>query len=104
MGTFEMLVLLQLVSIGILVAGAIYLYTRWQGREYSYLFLFSIATLVNNIGYLIEMTALDSNSALLGTRVAYLGKVFIPFSFFVFILQYCEINLSKAIKLAMAWT
>lgn len=102
METFEILVLLQIISIVALIAGSVYLFTRWKGREYSYLFLFSIATLINNIGYLIEMTAPDSNSALLGTRVAYLGKVFIPFSFFLFVLQYCEIYLCRTVKLIMA--
>lgn len=102
MDTFGVLILLQIVSIAVLVAGSIHLFIHWKGREYSYLFLFSTTTLINNIGYLIEMTAADSNSALLGTRVAYLGKVFIPFAFFLFILQYCEIYLSRTVKLVMA--
>lgn len=51
-----------------------------------------MATFINNIGYLVEMMANDSGQALLGTKFAYVGKVFIPLAFVMFVMQYCEVK------------
>ena len=82
-----MIVLIQSLSILILSVGAIYLIGNWRGREHTYLVLFCIATLVNNIGSLIEIMEREKEQILLGTKFAYVGKVFIPLTFFLFIMQ-----------------
>lgn len=75
---------------------------NWRGKEHSYLVLFCIATLVNNIGALIEITAHEKGQILIGTKFSYVGKVFIPLTFFLFIMQYCEINIPKKVQLLLA--
>ena len=102
MSTYNMIVLIQSLSILILAVGAIYLVSNWKGREHSYLVLFCIATLVNNIGALIEITAHEKGQILIGTKFSYVGKVFIPLTFFLFIMQYCEINIPKKVQLLLA--
>ena len=102
MGAYNMIVLIQSLSILILAVGAIYLISNWRGKEYSYLVLFCIVTLVNNIGALIEIIMQEKNEILLGTKFSYIGKVFIPLTFFLFIMQYCEIKITKKIQILLA--
>ena len=87
MNTYDIIVLIQIISIIILSVGAIYLIGNWRGKEHTYLVLFCLATLVNNIGSLIEITEHTKEQMLLGTKFAYTGKVFIPLTFFFFIMQ-----------------
>ena len=82
MSAYDMIVLIQSLSILILAVGAIYLISNWRGKEHSYLVLFCIVTLVNNIGALIEITAQERKEILIGTKFSYVGKVFIPLTFF----------------------
>lgn len=82
MSAYDMIVLIQSLSILILAVGAIYLIGNWRGKEHSYLVLFCIVTLVNNIGALIEITAQERKEILIGTKFSYVGKVFIPLTFF----------------------
>ena len=102
MDTYNMIVLIQSLSIFILSVGAIYLIGNWRGKEHTYLVLFCIVTLVNNIGSLIEIIADEKEQILLGTKFAYVGKVFIPLTFFLFIMQYCEITVPKIIQLVLS--
>lgn len=101
MGTYNMIILIQSLSILILAVGAIYLVSNWRGREHTYLVLFCIATLVNNIGALVEIIEREKEQILLGTKFSYVGKVFIPLTFFLFIMQYCEIKIPKKVQLLL---
>lgn len=103
MSAYNMIVLIQILSIIVLAVGSFYLINNWRGKEHSYLVLFSIATLVNNIGSLIEIIARGKEMILLGTKFAYVGKVFIPLTFFLFIMQYCEIMIPKKVQLVLAF-
>ena len=103
MNTYNVIVLIQGLSILILAVGAIYLISNWRGKEHSYLVLFCIATLVNNIGALIEIIAHEKEQILIGTKFSYVGKVFIPLTFFLFIMQYCEIKISKKVQLLLVF-
>ena len=101
MDTYSIIVLIQVISIIILSVGAIYLIENWRGKEHTYLVLFCLVTLVNNIGSLIEITEKNREQILLGTKFAYTGKVFIPLTFFLFIMQYCQIVIPKKVQLAL---
>ena len=49
-----------------------------------------------------EIIAHDKEQILLGTKFAYVGKVFIPLTFFLFVMQYCEIVIPKKVQLLLA--
>lgn len=100
--SFHSLVMLQCISIVLLSIECIYIFYRWKTKMHAYLFLYCIATLVNNIGYLMEMTASDSGEALMGTQICYLGKVFIPVSFMLFVLKYCGVRIPKWTAISLA--
>ena len=102
MTSYNLIVLIQSVSIMVLALGTLYLVSNWKGKEYSFLVLFCIATMINNIGALIEIVSMSSDLILIGTKFSYVGKVFIPITFFLFVMQYCEINIPKKVKLILA--
>ena len=54
MGIYKLSVVLQSVSVLMLFFTTIYLFTTCKQKTYSNLFLYSLATLINNIGYLVE--------------------------------------------------
>lgn len=95
------LLIIQLTSIFVLTYGCMFLFTHWKNKANSYLFLYCLATLVNNLGYLIEMSAVNSESALKGTQMAYLGKVFLPVTFFMIICNLCKVKLPFAVTISM---
>ena len=74
---YEFLLVLQIISIVILFGEGLYVFFHLNSRLHSFLFLYLISNLVNQIGYFFEMTARSLDEAYLATRLLYLGKVFI---------------------------
>ena len=93
MSAYDMIVLIQSLSILILAVGAIYLISNWRGKEHSYLVLFCIVTLVNNIGALIEIISWN--------QVFLCRKGIYSIDIFLFIMQYCEIEIPKKVQLLL---
>ncbi len=98
MGLYNFLLVLQFLSILLLFYTTIYLFSTWTQKSYSNLFLYSMTTLINNIGYFIEMTGKTSGECLLGTKIAYLGKAFIPLALLCFTIQYLGLKLTKRMQ------
>lgn len=96
------LIYVEYISIFLIAIESGYIFFNWKTKQHSYLFCYCLAILVNNIGYLIEMTAKSSLEAFHGTQVAYVGKIWIPISFFVFVVSFCEINIPKKIYIVLA--
>jgi signal transduction histidine kinase len=103
MMSYQFLVVIQCISIVLLCLESIYVFYKWQTKLQAYLFLFCIATLVNNLGYLLEMLAKTSEAALFSTQFCYLGKVLIPLSFFLFIVNYTKTKLPKQLFLVLTF-
>lgn len=101
--SFTMLVLItiQCLSIILLLTESMYIFYRWKTKQHSYLFIYCLATLINNVGYLFEMMSTTSGEALMGTKFSYFGKVWIPIAFLAFILEFCRIRISKKAFLAL---
>ena len=75
MGIYKLSVVLQSVSVLMLFFTTIYLFTTWKQKTYSNLFPYSLATLINNIGYLVEMTAKTYTALLIAYMIAVFGIV-----------------------------
>lgn len=80
----DLLIGIQVVSIIVLFMEAFYVFSRWSRNVHGYLFLYCVATIINNLGYLLEMMSRSSEMSLIGTQISYLGKVFVPFSMAMF--------------------
>lgn len=71
MNLYDLFLTIQLLSIVVLFFTTIYLFSTWRNRNYTNLLIYSLTTLLNNLGYYIEMTGKTSGEILIGTKVAY---------------------------------
>lgn len=101
MNGFMIVVTLQTFTVFVLLIVTIALFARWKHRTYSNLFLFSFVALINDFGYLLEITGKTSAEMLIGTKVGYLGKVFIPYAILLFVVQYFELKIPTIINVLL---
>ncbi len=89
--------LLGLQYVGMLLTFLTVLYVLRQPANIQQvrILLMLASVLINQIGYLFEMTAQTEREALRGLQVAYCGKPFILLMMFLFVMEYCRIELPK---------
>ncbi len=73
-----------------------------KGTLHSYLFLSCIATLFNNLGYLLELMAHSEEAYFTALRMSYLGRVWIGFALLVFIVELTQRNFLRGLKYIFA--
>lgn len=95
--TYQIALIIQCWSIIVLLLESAYIFYNWKTRGQSYLFIFCLATLVNNVAYLFVMLSQSSDVSLLAAKFSYLGKVWIPISFFAMIMEMCEFKINKRV-------
>ena len=97
---------IQWLSIFVLALESAYIFFNWKTRGQSYLFVYCMAALINNVGYLMIMTigggqVMDAESAsvtaLMAAKFCYLGKTWIPISFFAMVMEICEFRIQKKV-------
>lgn len=98
---FNFLLIVMLISIALLLVETVYIFTHMNTNMHAYLFLFLITVLINNVGYVFEMTAQTSEAAYLATRFLYFGKVMFPYAMLIFVLRFCRVNVPKWLSLAL---
>ncbi len=98
------LLTIQYVSVFALLIECAVIFSKWSGTAHSYLLLSSIATLVSNSGYLLQMQTHSEDAYLVALQLSYLGKVWIPFALFLFAMYLCHIHVpgGKVIKVVLA--
>ena len=82
------------VGLGVLgigmIAAALFLLLRGDGsREQKLMQYFLMGSLVQNAGYLLELTAPTVEAATVAVKVQYIGSLTIPISYCYFIFSYC---------------
>ncbi|MDE6219336.1 MAG: response regulator [Lachnospiraceae bacterium] len=95
---------MNVVFLGIEICGvgtiifALLLLLRGDGsREQKLMQYFLIGSLIQNIGYLLELTAPTLEAALAAVKIQYLGSLTIPVSYCYFIFSYCYEKTPKKI-------
>ncbi|MBQ9766004.1 MAG: hypothetical protein IJW18_07390, partial [Lachnospiraceae bacterium] len=73
---FEFLVCIQALSIILLLAEIVYMVPRISSKLQALMFLFVLEILINNIGYMLELLATTADTAIMGTRISYIGKAY----------------------------
>lgn len=92
---------IQYFGIVLLFTESAYLLSHWQSKPHSCLFFNCVATLINSVGYLLEMKAATSGEYYIGSLFTDLGKIFIPLSFMFFLFALCDIAVPLILKAAM---
>lgn len=98
---YNVLLVILGLSIIIFMIEAAYVINNLSSKIHAYLFFYIICCLVNNVGYLLEMTATTSEAAYTATKLLYLGKMNIAYAFLMFILHYCKVHISKKIQFSL---
>lgn len=89
---------IQYVGIAVLIVELLYILSKPASKLQITLLLMAVATLLNFIGYLMEITSGSLETALMSVKVEYLGKPFIMLCLFFFVMQYCHIDLPKLVS------
>ena len=95
-------IVIQYIGIIMTLLGLMYLLQQWPSRPQSFMLFLGLSMLVNSVGYLFEITATSLETALMATKLSYVGKVYIPPLAFFFVLHYCRIKVSKWLGAVMA--
>ena len=100
---FLTLLTIQAISVVLLFIESGYVFAKMKAGLYKYLFLNCVATLVNNTGYLLMMVSVSEEQYLTGLQMSYLGRVWIPFSLFIFCMSMCKIRIKPLIMTGMVF-
>ena len=94
---FTVLSFFQLLGLAIILVQIVYLLKVKPTKLSSILLAFDICVFINTLGYMLEMTSLHMNTALMAIRVTYFGKVYLAFLMLFFLLKYYGIEVNKII-------
>ena len=94
-------ILIQLIGTIILMVDVIYVIWQKPSRQQQCLIFLIFALSLNFIGYFFELQAKTLEEALLAIKVIYLGKPFIPFALFLFVLQVSRIRFPRSIVMGL---
>ena len=100
---YLILLVIQAVSIVFLFIESGYVFVKMNTGIHKYLFLSCIATLVNNTGYFLIMLSTSEEQYLTGVQMSYLGRVWIPFSLFAFVMAVCKIRIKKPLMIGLSF-
>ncbi len=87
---------IQYVGIVILIAEILFILNKPASRLQVILLMTTVMTLLNFVGYLMEITSSTQETALMGVKIAYIGKPFIALGMFFFIMAYCRVIIKKS--------
>lgn len=80
---------LELFGICVIVTALLFLLQGSGAREQKLMMCFLIGSLVQNAGYVLEITAPTVEAAMVAVKIQYMGSLTIPISYCYFIFSYC---------------
>ena len=98
MDLHDILLGIQYVCIFGLFIESFIVFRNWKNSLHAYLLFSCVATLINNIGYLLEMKATNQESYITALQLSYAGRVWIPFFLFLFVVRLCGIRFPDILK------
>lgn len=92
---YQALLVLQYIGIIALFFEVVYVSRQRNSRMQTLLLIVMYSTIVNIVGYTLEMEATTKELALQSLKVTYVGKPFVLFSLYLFVMEYCGVSVSK---------
>ena len=99
---YQFLLWFQGISIAAVFGAMVWFFPSWKNRIHSYLFIYTVALVVNNIGYFIVMLGKSPIDSLWGTKIEYMGKLFLSASLLFFMTEYTGARISEYTKRIIA--
>lgn len=90
---YNFLLGIQYLGIIMLALEIVYIVRQRITKLQTTLLVLMYSILINLIGYTLEMKATDVSHAMLGVKVGYMGKPFIIYTMYLFVMEYCGIKL-----------
>jgi len=76
---------------------------NWHDKLHSYLFLSCIATLVNSIGYLLELLSDSEEAYYMALKASWVGRVWISFALFLFIVEIVKLKIPYVVRIILGF-
>ena len=92
---YWILLVIQYVGMAALFFEILYVSRQHSSRIQTFLVMLLYATVFNIAGYTLEMQAATKELAMQSLKFTYLGKPFIIFIMYLFVMEYCGVKLSK---------
>lgn len=92
---YWILLVIQNVGMAALFFEILYVSRQHSSRIQTLLVMLLYATVFNIAGYTLEMQAATKELAMQSLKFTYLGKPFIIFIMYLFVMEYCGVKLSK---------
>ena len=89
---FQLLVSLQILAIFATIFSLVYVFRGGSTYAQKLMLSFTIAELVHNAGYLLELFSTTEREAMLAVKVEYLGGSIVAIFFMMFICNYCGLK------------
>ena len=86
---YNVLLIIQIIGIVALVCSLVYIFRGGSTYTQRLMLSFTIAELVHNAGFLLELTSTTAQEALMAIKVEYLGGASVAIFFMMFIFNYC---------------
>ena len=99
---YWILLVIQYVGMAALFFEILYVSRQHSSRIQTLLVMLLYATVFNIAGYTLEMQAATKELAMQSLKFTYLGKPFIIFIMYLFVMEYCGVKLSKK-KVNLFW-
>lgn len=98
---YNFLLVVIVASIILFIFECAYVFYHMSTKMHAYLFFYLMACIINNGGYLMEITAKTSEAAYVATRTLYLGKINMSFCLLIFSLKLCRIKMKTWVPFAI---
>ena len=95
---YKVVLFIQCISILALFIECWLVVRSFRGKVHFYLFFSFVATLINNIGYLMQLLSKSEESYFTALKMSYLGRVWTGFALFLFIAEFVKFRLPKFSK------
>ncbi len=98
---FHVLVALQIIGIIVPVAEIFYMIPKISGNNHGLILLMAVETFIDCAGYLLEITSDTVETAFMGTKICYIGRVYLLLTVFLFVLNSCKVRVPKPLIAVM---
>ncbi|MCR4738622.1 MAG: diguanylate cyclase [Lachnospiraceae bacterium] len=94
---YDALLALQYISVIGLFIECWIIFKSWKDRLRAYLFFGCFATLLNNLGYVLELRAKTLEAYVTALKFSYSGRIWITLALFLFSFELCRIKVPQLI-------
>lgn len=92
-----LLIAMYITIFGLLIESWV-VFKHLKTHLHAFLLISCIATLINNVGYLMQITSHNEEAYMIALRFSYFGRIWIAFSLFMFTAELCRVNIPVIIN------